>query len=75
MKSNKKQTLTEDIHFFTAGLSGNLITVWQEDPAGVYCEIGRGYVEAYTSKYVRVRNLQSGTKSLYSRDVTMFQTD
>ncbi|ANF98178.1 MULTISPECIES: hypothetical protein [Paenibacillus] len=75
MKSNKKHTLTEDIHFFTAGLSGSLIIVWQEDPAGVYCEVGRGYVEAYTNKYVRVRNLQSGTKSLYSRDMTMFQTD
>ncbi|CAJ1313770.1 hypothetical protein PTI45_00767 [Paenibacillus nuruki] len=75
MKSNKKHTLTEDMDFFTAGLSGSLITVWQEDPAGVYCEIGRGYVEAYTNEAVRVRNLQSGTKSLYSRESTMFQTD
>ncbi|MNS43560.1 hypothetical protein D3C72_759710 [compost metagenome] len=67
-------TLTADIDFFAAALSQKIISAWQEDEAGVYCEIGRGVVEKYTSDYVRIRNIETGKQSHYARDMTMFST-
>ncbi|CAM2825176.1 hypothetical protein PASE110613_02725 [Paenibacillus sediminis] len=65
-------TLVKNIDFFVAALSQSVVSAWQEDPAGVYCEIGSGYVEMFSDNYVRIRN-QDGTKSHYARDITMFQ--
>ncbi|PWW35628.1 hypothetical protein DET54_106212 [Paenibacillus pabuli] len=74
MKSNKPRTLQKNIEFFTAALSQCTVTAWQEDPAGVYCEVGRGIVEQISEDSVRIRN-DNGTKSHYDRDITMFQTE
>ncbi|MUG65424.1 hypothetical protein GNP94_05315 [Paenibacillus campinasensis] len=63
------QYLSQDIHFFTAALS----TVWEEDPAGVYIEIERGFIEGYSSEVVHVRNVASGSRTSYNRDTVMFQ--
>lgn len=67
-------TLTADIDFFAAALSQKAISVWQEDEAGVYCEIGRGIIEKYSPEYVRIRNIDTGKKSHYARDMAMFST-
>ncbi|PYE48207.1 hypothetical protein HUB98_11775 [Paenibacillus barcinonensis] len=74
MKSNKPRTLQKNIEFFTAALSQCVVTAWQEDPAGVYCEVGRGIVERISDESVRIRN-EDGTKSHYARETTMFQTE
>ncbi|MBP2002079.1 hypothetical protein J2Z69_003136 [Paenibacillus shirakamiensis] len=66
------QLLTADLDFFAAALSQKMISAWQEDEAGVYCEIGRGPVEKYTPGYVRIRNIETGRKSHYARENTMF---
>ncbi|MFK0525838.1 hypothetical protein ACINKY_26875 [Paenibacillus illinoisensis] len=55
-------------------MSQCVVTAWQEDPAGVYCEVGRGIVERISEDSVRIRN-ENGTKSHYARDMTMFQTE
>ncbi|WP_068620107.1 hypothetical protein [Paenibacillus tuaregi] len=65
-------TLTADMDFFAAALSQRIISAWQEDEAGVYCELGRGIVEKYSPDYVRIRNIETGKKSHYARDITMF---
>jgi len=67
------KTLSQDVHFFAAALSGALISVWEEDPAGVYIEAERGYIERYTPDFVRIRNADTGTRTSYSRDTTMFE--
>lgn len=67
------QYLSHDIHFFTAALSETLVSVWEEDAAGVYIEIERGFVEGYSSEFVHVRNEASGSRTSYSRDNIMFQ--
>ncbi|AWB44270.1 hypothetical protein DCC85_08605 [Paenibacillus sp. CAA11] len=69
-----QNTIIANIEFFAAALSQKVITAWQEDPAGVYCEVGRGIVEKYTETYVRIRNVDTGKKSHYARETTMFQT-
>ncbi|MBR2563851.1 MAG: hypothetical protein IKE29_04435 [Paenibacillus sp.] len=74
MKSNKPRTLQKNIEFFTAALSQCVVIAWQEDPAGVYCEVGRGIVEQISDDLVRIRN-ENGTKSHYARETTMFQTE
>ncbi|MEK3704503.1 hypothetical protein D3C76_1147170 [compost metagenome] len=74
MKSNKPRTLQKNIEFFTAALSQCMVSAWQEDPAGVYCEVGCGVVERISEDSVRIRN-NDGTKSHYARDITMFQTE
>ncbi|CAH1201518.1 MULTISPECIES: hypothetical protein [Paenibacillus] len=74
MKSNKPRTLHKNIEFFAAALSQCTVTAWQEDPAGVYCEVGRGIVERISDESVRIRN-DNGTKSHFARDMTMFQTE
>lgn len=51
-----------------------MVSAWQEDPAGVYCEVGCGIVERISEDSVRIRN-NDGTKSHYARDITMFQTE
>ncbi|MCC3378603.1 hypothetical protein ACFQ5D_21200 [Paenibacillus farraposensis] len=73
MESKKSpRILQKNIEFFTAALSQHLVSVWQEDPTGVYCEIGCGYIELFSSEVIRVRN-QDGTPSHYDRNITMFQ--
>ncbi|WP_223066748.1 hypothetical protein [Paenibacillus caui] len=67
-------TIIANIEFFTAAISQKVISAWQEDPAGVYCEVGRGVVEKYTETYVRIRNVETGRKSYFARETTMFQT-
>lgn len=67
------QYLSQDIHFFTAALSETLVTVWEEDPAGVYIEIERGFIEGYSPEVVHVRNVASGSRTSYNRDTVMFQ--
>ncbi|WP_433582035.1 hypothetical protein [Paenibacillus amylolyticus] len=74
MKSNKPRTLQKNIEFFTAALSQCMVSAWQEDPAGAYCEVGCGIVERISEDSVRIRN-NDGTKSHYARDITMFQTE
>ena len=74
MKSNKPRTLQKNIEFFTAALSQCMVSAWQEDPAGVYCEVGCGIVERISEDSVRIRN-NDGTKSHYARDITMFHTE
>lgn len=74
MKSNKPRTLQKNIEFFTVALSQCVVTAWQEDPAGVYCEVGRGIVEKISDDSVRICN-ENGTKSHYARETTMFQTE
>lgn len=69
----KTTNLTQDIHFFAAALSGALISVWEEDPAGVYIEAERGYIDRYTSDFVRIRNTDTGARTSYSRDTAMFE--
>ncbi|PQP85466.1 hypothetical protein CPT76_36235 [Paenibacillus sp. AR247] len=65
--------LSQDVHFFAAALSGALISVWEEDPAGVYIEAEKGFVDRYTSDYVRIRNVETGVRTHYSRDTAMFE--
>lgn len=65
--------LSQDVHFFAAALSQALISVWEEDPAGVYIEAERGYVDRYTPNRVRIRNEKTGAHTYYSRDTAMFQ--
>lgn len=65
--------LYQDVHFFAAALSGALISVWEEDPAGVYSEVERGYIDRYTADYVRVRIVDTGSRTYYSRDTAMFK--
>ncbi|MGG3283590.1 hypothetical protein [Paenibacillus solani] len=65
--------LSQDVHFFAAALSETLVSVWEEDPASVYVEIERGYIECYTPEVVRIRNKETGYLSHYSRDTAMFQ--
>ncbi|RED32409.1 hypothetical protein [Paenibacillus sp. VMFN-D1] len=69
----KTTSLTQDIHFFAAALSGTLISVWEEDPAGVYLEAEQGFVDRYTSDFVRIRNAKTGLQTHYSRDTAMFE--
>ncbi|MEX3618552.1 hypothetical protein ACQKLN_10975 [Paenibacillus glucanolyticus] len=54
--------LYQDVHFFAAPLSETLISVWEEDSAGVYAEVERGFIERYTADYVRVRNVETGNR-------------
>jgi hypothetical protein len=73
MDSKKKpRILQKNIDFFIAALSQTPVTVWQEDPTGVYCEIGSGLIEMFSDTTVRVRNAD-GSKSHFDRDITMFQ--
>ncbi|MBT2761880.1 hypothetical protein [Paenibacillus sp. ISL-20] len=65
--------LYQDVHFFAVALSEALISVWEEDPAGVYVEVERGYIDRYTADYVRVRNVKTGSRTHYSRDTAMFK--
>ncbi|GAB6928566.1 hypothetical protein JCM10914A_25490 [Paenibacillus sp. JCM 10914] len=65
--------LSQDMQFFAAALSEALVSVWEEDPASVYVEIERGYIEGYTPDVVRIRNEHSGVLTHYSRDTAMFQ--
>ncbi|MGG3312217.1 hypothetical protein ABER23_33030 [Paenibacillus lautus] len=65
--------LYQDVHFFAATLSEALISVWEEDPAGVYNEVVRGFIDRYTADYVRVRNVETGCRTYYSRDTAMFK--
>lgn len=51
--------LYQDVHFFAAALSESLISVWEEDPAGVYSEVERGFIDRYAADYVRVRNIET----------------
>lgn len=66
-------TIIANIEFFAAAIAQKEISAWQEDPAGVYCEMGHGVVEKYTETYVRLRNLETDRKSYYARETTMFQ--
>lgn len=70
-----QNTIVANVEFFAAALSQKVISAWQEDPAGIYCEVGRGIVEKYTENYVRIRNVDTGRKSHYVRETTMFQTE
>ncbi|MGC6589848.1 hypothetical protein ACPV3A_33565 [Paenibacillus sp. Dod16] len=65
--------LSMDVHFFAAALSETLISVWEEDTAGVYAEVERGIIDRYTADYVRVRNVETGSRTYYSRDTAMFK--
>lgn len=65
--------LYQDVHFFAAALSEALISVWEEDQAGVYSEVERGYIDRYTADYVHVRIFETGNKAYYSRDTSMFK--
>lgn len=65
--------LYQDVHFFAAALSETLISVWEEDPTGVYVEAERGFIDRYTADYVRVRNVETGVHTYYSRDTAMFK--
>lgn len=65
--------LYQDVHFFAAALSESLISVREEDPAGVYSEVERGFIDRYTTDYVRVRNVETGNRTHYSRDTAMFK--
>ncbi|AVV60108.1 hypothetical protein C7121_06240 [Paenibacillus glucanolyticus] len=65
--------LYQDVHFFAAALSEALISIWEEDPAGVYSEVDRGFIDRYTADYVRVRNAETGCRTHYSRDTAMFK--
>lgn len=65
--------LSWDVHFLAAALSGTLISVWEEDPAGVYIEAEKGFVDRYTSDFVRIRNAETGLRTHYSRDTAMFE--
>ncbi|WP_235613042.1 hypothetical protein [Paenibacillus sp. LC231] len=65
--------LSMDVHFFAAALSESLVSVWEEDPAGVYVEAERGFIDRYTADYVRVRNVDTGCRTHYSRDTAMFK--
>lgn len=65
--------LYQDVHFFAAALSEALISVWDEDPTGVYAEIERGFIDRYSADYVRVRNVETGNRTHYSRDTAMFK--
>ncbi|MDO7907055.1 hypothetical protein Q5741_11570 [Paenibacillus sp. JX-17] len=72
MNSNKPRILDKNIDFFVAALSQSLVSVWQEDPAGVYCEIGVGYVEQFSDDTIRIRS-EEGRLSYFARDNAMFQ--
>lgn len=74
MNSNKSRTLQKNIEFFTAALSQTVVSVWQEDSAGVYCEIARGHVEMFSNDKVRLRS-EDGREHHYSRDTVIFQTE
>ncbi|MEK4115602.1 hypothetical protein NST44_05290 [Paenibacillus sp. FSL W8-0919] len=65
--------LSQDVHFFAAALSETLVSVWEEDPSGEYFEVERGIIDRYTADYVRVRNVESGVRTHYSRDTAMFK--
>ena len=65
--------LYQDVHFFAAALSEALISVWEEDPAGVYAEVERGFIDQYTADYVRVQNVDTGNRTHYSRYTAMFK--
>ncbi|MEK6993461.1 hypothetical protein NST08_24645 [Paenibacillus sp. FSL K6-1566] len=65
--------LSQDVHFFAAALSQTLISVWDEDPAGEYVEVERGYIDRYTADYVRIRNAETGCRTYFSRDTAMFK--
>lgn len=65
--------LSQDVHFFAAALSGALISVWEEDPAGVYVEAERGYIDKFTPDFVRVRNVETSVWTSYSRDTAIFE--
>lgn len=65
--------LSMDVHFFAAALSESLVSVWEEDTAGVYVEAERGLIDRYTADYVRVRNAETGVRTHYSRDTAMFK--
>ncbi|WP_036672553.1 hypothetical protein [Paenibacillus sp. HGF5] len=65
--------LYQDVHFFAAALSESHISALKEDPAGVYSEVERGFIDRYTADYVRVRNFETGNKAYYSRDTAMFK--
>lgn len=67
------KTLSQDVQFFAAALSGALISVWEEDPCGVYIEAERGYIDRYTPDYVRIRNAETGAWTYYSRDNSVFE--
>lgn len=65
--------LSMDVHFFAAALSEALISVWEEESAGVYVEVERGFIDRYTADYVRVRNVETSCRTHYSRDTAMFK--
>lgn len=67
------RNLTNNAQFFAAALSGALISVWEENHAGVYVEAERGYIDKFTPDFVRVRNVETGTWTSYSRDTAIFE--
>lgn len=65
--------LYQDVHFFATALSESLVSVWEEDLAGIYVEAERGFIDRYTPDYVRVRNGDTDSRTYYSRDTAMFK--
>lgn len=66
------RTIESDIDLLAAAMSQVLVSVWQADIDGVYCEIDRGYINKYSAKSVRLVSEHTGRPVYYWRDTSLF---